>query len=425
MTDTTPAAPTSGKPEPHYNNPVPSGFQSSRTAAMKPRTSGLVWTLLFVVFLLAIAGIGGAFYGWMQSDSAVTLQKQRADTLEKQLADIQKTLTESKEGDSRFRQQTIRVLTENSEKLRGLDRIDTSYWRLAEAEFLLKQAYQRLFITHDAETADLLLASADAAIMQQKDPSLLPVRSAIATDRAALHKVPRVDRDGLYLRLQALSSQIGVLASANRFLQNDNDAPQDADVSYREKLIERLMSIVRIRHYDNPVEPLLPPEQEVYLRQNLQLTLVQAQLGLLQNQQQTYSSNLERADAWVRQYCQTEDPVVQSWLDELRSIKRIDIAPELPDISGSLRTVDKIIEKRAEEIQRSLMLEDSDTANDDNQHDELLAPENAALPETTVSPENNASTESAASPANTEPNSKENEPAPAINTSEKSSEAQP
>jgi uncharacterized protein HemX len=72
-----------------------------------------------------------------------------------------------------FRQKVTDILSDNSEKLRSLDRIDTSYWRLAEAEFLLKQAHQRLFITHDADTADLLLASAEAAIMQQKDPGLI------------------------------------------------------------------------------------------------------------------------------------------------------------------------------------------------------------------------------------------------------------
>jgi uroporphyrin-3 C-methyltransferase len=346
--------------------PTAGSFPRSTSRA---RTFWLVWVLLFLLFLLSSAGVAGAFYVWMQTGNAGLLQQQQSDTLDKQVTQIQKQLKESQEAQDRFRQQTVHVLTENSEKLRGLDRIDTSYWRLAEAEFLLKQAHQRLFITHDAETADLLLASADSAIMQQKDPGLLPVRTAIASDRAALRKVPRVDHDGIYLRLQALSSQVGMLASANRFLQEESTDNTDEALSYREKLLNRLVNIVRIRHHDQAVEPLLPPEQEVYLRQNIQLALVQAQLGLLQNQQQTYQSNLERIDAWVRQYCQTEDQVVQTWLAEVQSLKRQDIAPELPDISGSLRTVEKVIEKRAEEIQRSLMLEgdehNSDTAPTD------------------------------------------------------------
>lgn len=328
------------------------------------KTSWAVWVSLLLVFLLASAGVAGAFFVWLEIRNANQLQQTLNGTQENQLVTLQKQLKTSQEAHERFQQQTIRVLTENSEKLRGLDRIDTSYWRLAEAEFLLKQAHQRLFITHDAETADLLLASADAAIMRQKDPGLLPVRTAISSDRAALRKVPRVDHDGIYLRLQTLSSQVGTLASASRFLQDNDEAADDNELSYREQLVKRLTNIIRIRHHDQPVEPLLPPEQEVYLRQNIQLSLVQAQLGLLQNQQQTYASNLEQVAAWVRQYCQTEDPVVQAWLSEAQALLRLDIAPELPDISGSYRTVEKIIEKRAEEIQRSLMLGDDEHADD-------------------------------------------------------------
>ncbi len=398
--------------------------QTYTTAGLKQatrnNTSWVVWLILFILFLLSAAGAGSAFYLWMQSSTTTTLQQQHNETLEKQVASLQKTIADNKESDGRFRQQTIHILTENSEKLRSLDRIDTSYWRLAEAEFLLKQAHQRLFITHDAETADLLLASADAAIMQQKDPGLLPARSAIAADRAALRKVPRVDHDGLYLRLQALSSQVGLLASANRFLEQDTESQLDETASYRDMLLNRLMSIVRIRHHDHPVEPLLPPEQEVYLRQNLQLSLVQAQLGLLQNQQQTYTSNLERVDAWVRQYCQTEDPLVQTWLNELNTLMRFNIAPDLPDISGSLRTVEKIIETRAEEIQRSLLLEDDD--NDAGENDNA-APVTETVPSVTA-PIDNATTDNATTDNALEANS----PAttidgPQVNSSEVNSPA--
>lgn len=346
-------------------SPTPATTTAARPVA-RAKTGWLIWGVLFLVFLMASAGVAGAFFVWQEVRNTSQLQHTLNDTQEKQLATLQQQIKTSQDANEHFRQQTIRVLTENSEKLRSLDRIDTSYWRLAEAEFLLKQAHQRLFITHNAETADLLLASADAAIMRQKDPSLLPARTAIASDRAALRKVPRVDRDGIYLRLQTLASQVGMLSSANRFLQDDSQADTDADLSYRDQLLHRLTSIIRIRHHDQPVAPLLPPEQEVYLRQNIQLSLVQAQLGLLQSQQQTYISNLERVDAWVRQYCQTEDPVVQTWLTEVQSLLRQDIAPELPDISGSFRTVEKIIEKRAEEIQRSLMLGDEEHHADDD-----------------------------------------------------------
>lgn len=339
---------------------------------LKPRASWLTRLVLVLLFALNLLTLAGGAWLWRQLDLAGRDQAALQQSLQQQAAqaDALKTrLDEQLASEKRFRQQTSDVLQDNSEKLRGLERIDTSYWRLAEAEFLLKQAHQRLFITRDAETADLLLASADSAIMQQKDPGLLPIRTAIAQDRAALRKVPRVDRDGIYLRLQALSSQVGMLTSNNRFLYSSQELAaseaEDALAGYGEVLWQRLLSIVRIRHHDQPVEPLLPPEQELYLRQNLQLALLQSQLGLLQSQQEPYTSNLERSYAWVSQYCQASDPVVAAWLEEANTLQRINIAPEMPDITGSLRTVQKLIEQRAEEIRRALMLGDEDAGADE------------------------------------------------------------
>lgn len=342
------------------------------TGADKKRSvSWWLRSALFVLFLFNMATIAGGVWLWQK----LTLTEherqltQQAVSEQAEKSSILKTALDKQTEDTKaFRQKASDILRDHSEKLRGLERIDTSYWRLAEAEFLLKQAHQRLFITHDADTADLLLASAEGAIMQQKDPGLLPVRSAIAKDRTALKNVPRVDRDGIYLRLQALSSQVSVLTSDNRFLQADDDTPNDANTeekSYTDVLWGRLLSIVRIRHYDQPVEPLLPPEQQLYFSQNLQLALLQSQLGLLQSQQETYASNLARAHAWVGQYCQTSDPLVMEWLNEAQALMRIEISPPMPDISDSLLIVQKLIEQRADEIRKALMLGD-DTDTDDN-----------------------------------------------------------
>jgi uroporphyrin-3 C-methyltransferase len=356
----------------------------------KSYTPWLTRGALLLLFLFNIATVAGGVWLWRQLDLAGREQIVQQEMLKQQTAQtdaLKKELDEQVASAKRFRQQTTDVLKENSEKLRGLDRIDTSYWRLAEAEFLLKQAHQRLFITRDADTADLLLASADGALMQQKDPGLLPIRSAISNDRAELRKVPRVDHDGLYLRLQALSSQVGMLTSDNRFLQAAEDTPEDGaeETAYTDILWQRLLSIVRIRHYDQPVEPLLPPEQQLYFSQNLQLALVQAQLGLLQSQQETYASNLGRAFAWVNQYCQTNDPVVAAWLTETQALMRINIAPEMPDISNSLRTVQKLIEQRADDIRKALMLGDDDATDGAETQTEETKNEETKTEETPIS----------------------------------------
>ncbi|HNI37851.1 MAG TPA: uroporphyrinogen-III C-methyltransferase, partial [Pseudomonadales bacterium] len=82
---------------------------------------------------------------------------------------------------------------------------------------------------------------------------------------------------------------------------------------------------------------------------------------------ETYASNLARAQAWVSQYCQTSDPVVEEWLGEVQALMRIEIAPPMPDVSNSLLIVQKLIEQRADEIRKALMLGDDTDVDDDAQ----------------------------------------------------------
>ena len=348
--------------------PAAQDAQPTATAApattSAPRTSWGVRLSLCGLLALNIGAIAGGAWLWHQSD----IQQREQSTLLRDFTQLREQLGEaSKRYESQqaqlseFKQQTITALADTKEKLRNLERIDTSYWRLSEAEFLLNQAQQRLFISHDAATAELLLASADNTLSSLRDPQLLPLRQALAQDRAALRKVPQVDREGVYLRLEALSSQVGTLTADNRFLQSSASEIQEGDGTlqgYIDEIWQRLLSIIRVRHHDQPVEPLLPPEQELYFKQNLQLALVQAQLGVLQSQQQTYVGNLERSFAWVNQYCLSTDPVVASWLEEAQSLMRLEIAPELPDISNSVKLIQQLIESRADDIQRTLLMED-------------------------------------------------------------------
>lgn len=338
----------------------------------KAQTRWSVRAGLTGLLLLNLGTVAGGAWLWHHSDLQ---QREQAGLLRDLQSLEQKQVDNRKLHDSQqqqllnFKTQTIAALTDTKEKLRNLERIDTSYWRLSESEFLLNQAQQRLFIAHDADTAELLLASADNTLSSLRDPALLPVRQAIAQDRAALRKVPQIDREGVYLRLEALSSQVGALTADNRFLQSADSEIGEADGSlqgFLEQLWQRLTAIIRVRHHDQPVEPLLPPEQELYFKQNLQLALVQAQLGVLQSQQQTYVGNLERSFAWVNQYCQTSDPVVASWLEEAQQLMRLNIAPELPDISGSVKQVQQLIEQRADDIQRTLLMEDDSFGGSDD-----------------------------------------------------------
>ncbi|NMS24262.1 uroporphyrinogen-III C-methyltransferase, partial [Vibrio parahaemolyticus] len=67
-------------------------------------------------------------------------------------------------------------------------------WLLAEADYLVKLAGRKLFLERDATSATHLMERADQRIATLNDPSLVPLRKAMASDSAKLKTIPIIDR---------------------------------------------------------------------------------------------------------------------------------------------------------------------------------------------------------------------------------------
>ena len=78
------------------------------------------------------------------------------------------------------------------------------HWLLAEIEYLLQLAAQKVWLQQDFATALALLASADEKLAKLDDPSLTPVRQAIAADSAQLQQIQVPDLSQLHIKLQQL-----------------------------------------------------------------------------------------------------------------------------------------------------------------------------------------------------------------------------
>ena len=200
------------------------------------------------------------------------------------------------------------------------------------------------------------MEAADNILRELDDVDLFPVRKALASDLAALKLAAQVDREGLYLRLAALSEQVmqlellvpeQVLPSVN----DDKPEPQAPLLPATESTGELLESLfarlrqslsaalqqvgdyVRVRQRSEPVEPLLSPDESLYLSQNLRMMLERAQLAMLREEPEVYRHSLEQARRWLRTYYRlnAKTPQLQQALAELQQVP---VAQELPDISG-------------------------------------------------------------------------------------------
>ncbi|MFI0473311.1 uroporphyrinogen-III C-methyltransferase [Halomonas sp. HMF6819] len=228
---------------------------------------------------------------------------------------------------------------------------DERDWLHAEAAYLLRLANQRLQLEGDVEGASALLRTADARLVDADNPALTPIRREIANELAALDAVPRVDRTGIYLALNAQQEQIAGLRLSQEIEERaiSEGMEQPPSGSFERQLAKfgaELRDLVVVRHHDEALEALITPEQESYLRQSLRLILEQAQLALLREEQPLFEASLDKALDLLNRYYDTERDETQSVIARLEEIKQNQVEPELPDISGSQQAMADFIDNR-------------------------------------------------------------------------------
>jgi uroporphyrin-3 C-methyltransferase len=336
-----------------------------------PRKSSSVIGWLALLLVLALAG-GAAWYlqdimqreaALLQRLSEIELAASREDDRLEQAgqrweSQLQQGLAALRE-ESADQAEVALALEEDLSAVRSeLSRFsanDRESWLLAEAEYLLRLANQRLIMASDTESAAALLASADGVLRELDDVSLHPVRAAVASDIAAVRAVPKVDLEGIYLRLAALAEQAANLVIFEFPDQESATRESTADTwqarfeqGYEEALV-KLSDYIIIRRRDVPMQALMDPQWEGLVRQNLRMLLEQAQVALLSSNQDLYEASLERASRWVEEFFQSDEAAARAMDREIRQLADLQVAVSLPDISGSLSALDGVIESRLQQ----------------------------------------------------------------------------
>ena len=229
------------------------------------------------------------------------------------------------------------------ERLAAITVADRRDWALAEAEYLERLASQSLLMGREVRGALALLGAADGILRDLDDPALHASRAALATDIASLRAVAEFDVEGLYLRLAALVEQVPALALMERSraeaFGGDAAAEPAAAGSWWSRITAVLGRYVVVRQRNESIKPLLPLAEEGYLHMNLRLGLEQAKLALLAAEPAIYRGALHQVQQFAGAYLSPTAVANRAFLDEVTALAAMDVAPALPDISGSLRAL--------------------------------------------------------------------------------------
>ena len=315
-----------------------------------------VTSLLVLFLLLAIAGLGVAgwwFYQLQQKEPVVheSLASQQVEIqrLQEQLAEERRERLKQQAAQSQATSELQLNVNSHARRLRELSTTSRKDWLLAEAEYLIRLANQRLLTERNTKNATALLLTADEILRDLDEVDLLAVRQALAKSITALRMAPGVDREGLYLQLEALSEQLIKLPLiAPELLDGAKvvvEQPVTSENNWRDKLrqgfykaVDGLDELIRVRRRNAPLEPLLSPEEDQFLRHNLGMMLEQAQLALLREEPAIYQSSLMKAQQWLEDYFDLNEGASQL-VEQLSQLEQQNVVQQLPDISGGLEAL--------------------------------------------------------------------------------------
>jgi uroporphyrin-3 C-methyltransferase len=282
-----------------------------------------------------------------QSRQAIDQQQQQIATQKDQLAQQAERIKQAKESAQQQGSQLYRSLSEIQTRMGGRE----GQWRVAEAEYLMRVANHRLALMGDAETALEALKSADERLVASGDPAWSGVREQLAREITRLKAVPEIDIAGINAELSALSDQVSrlplrdegitLVSTSQRVAKDPAEADQQGFTITRivDDLWQGFKSMMVIRHHDRPVSAMLPPEQRYFLIQNLRLKLETAKAAMMGRNKALYVDSLNASRQWVADYFLTGDPGVKGFNSQLQTLAARDVAPKLPDVSGSLRAL--------------------------------------------------------------------------------------
>lgn len=336
-----------------------------------------------IIILLVIFGVAGAgVYFFMQlrdrqeglgGEVKGQLSKQMAD-YQSQLAAIQnhlatveanlaskddhfsKTLADFSQLHQEKLADTRRELGESIQHLQrqlGKTRGD---WLLADAEYLLSVANERLYLMGDINTTREALEAADQRLRESGDAGAIEVRKQIAKELAELRNLAVPDIVGMYATVQGLESLAEkiplLLPYAGQPLAEPAKTPAPTEEAEKsadllDSALQGLHGLVTIRHTEQNVQKILTPEEAEFIREQLGVKLEIIKIALVERNEKIYLASLEDAKNWLATHFMTNNDH-KTLIAELERLIGIKLRSHYPDISQSLKMLRDIAKLRVE-----------------------------------------------------------------------------
>jgi uroporphyrin-3 C-methyltransferase len=232
---------------------------------------------------------------------------------------------------------------------------DQRGWIMAEIEYLMRMAITRLQLTYDIQGATQALITADQRLNDLADPSVLRVRKVLSAEITALKSLQRPDIDGAALQLLSISNRLYLLPPAKqpasqRLMAPENGAEQPA-TGFWAQTWKKLKALIGLHASDAPRSASAIQSELYYIEQLLRFELEAARQGALRLNKEEFDKRLTNARNLLDNHYDRNHEQVIRMRAELAALQESKLIPALPDISGSLYELRKLLSKYPSPLQ--------------------------------------------------------------------------
>jgi len=329
-------------------------------------TTNKISKLALFAVLIALAAPSGHYYWQQLQNQQLThtltskLSEENSATLSRYQSQMQQALANQQQSFANQLQHMATQINDTSQsKITKLDatvkqleqRIkqqQPSDWLLHEAEYLIRIAARTLWLKQDTSAAIGLLKDADARLTELNDPVFFPVRETIHQDIKSLELMPKLDTDEVVLALMVMNKQVAQLSLAMVDLGKEIDKEADFNLSddindWQTNLAKTwqkfLNDFIRVRQRSGSVEPLMSPDQQENLKQNLSLKIQLALWAASERKGDIYQKTLVDIEQWLNEFFDMENKVNQQFAESLTSLKDKQVTYDYPSELGSLTAI--------------------------------------------------------------------------------------
>ena len=215
---------------------------------------------------------------------------------------------------------------------------------LAEVEQMLLLAAQQLQLAGNLKAALIALESADSRLQRADSTQFTNLRRAIARDIERLKTAPFLDVVGISLRLDNLAHHVDDMTLA-MFERPPQEAPTAAPgrdgalARIAREAWQDIKTLVRVQRVESNDVPLVAPNQQFFLRENLRMRLLSARFALLAREGEAFKADVRSAHDWLEQYFDVRDKRVAGALSALGQLAQTQVDIQLPSALDSVEAV--------------------------------------------------------------------------------------